>query len=613
MKARTTFILLLLAAVVGLLVVASELWWSNGAGDGDAGRKNLFKFKPDDVVRIEVRGSGASATFLRLSGGADWVLETPRAPVDPYELKCMIDVLSNLREEGRVKAADVTGQSESVFGLKEPRLVLAVKTAKESWQLTVGNDAPIAEKVYARVGGDRDVVMIGAGIVGTFSKPALRFRDKRIARFESYKLRAAEIHTPAHVVKLERRGNMWMVTAPYEDYADMRALDELFRMLQDCNAERFEADELAESDFARFGVAKEGWKSARVVLTLSDTEKPVEILFGDQAADVLDLVFARNMSFPNVYSVKSSVLDVLKTPPGAFRSRSVFFFNPDNAWKVQIRNSKILAEAEKMPIVSWVPRVPTGYNFDNRRVDSFLGQLAMMQAEQIVAEKIDDPDKYSLLVPAYNVTISLEEQIGGAPVGGGKSDEQPVFQKREVILHVGIVEGRVFGHVEGQSKVVALPAAFAEMLARGHLNFMGLGINEIYTPDVESVEFTMGEKCLRVCPTENLGWTVAESRNLKAPVRGIEEAANAFRSLSAADIIADKIQRPCPWIDSPYLVIKATLRSDPPSVTPNERKLIVSTKEAGSGRHLACIEGEDFVYVLEEGKVVAMTMPLTGQ
>jgi hypothetical protein len=523
----------------------------------------------------------------------------------------MLDALANLKEEGRVKAADAAGKIETEFGLKEPRLRLDVKMAKDSWQLAVGSDAAVAEKVYARVGNDEDVMIIGTGIVEVFSKPTLQFRDKRIARFESYKLRAAEVHTHAGVITLERQGSVWKVKSPYDDNADMIALDNLLRVIQDCNAERFEADGLSELDFARFGLAQDGWRSARVVLTLADSDKPVEILFGDPVTDAPDLVFVRNMSFPNVCAVKTTILETLKTPPGAFRSRGVFSFNPDDVWKVQIRNAKILAEVEKMPIISWVTRLPVDYDFDERRVTDFVQRLARLQVLEIAAEEVDDPDKFGLLVPAYNLTVSIEEQVADGTAGGGPQGG-PVFRKREEILHVGIVDGRYFGQVDGQSKVVALPSEFVELLSRGYLNFTSLRMNDIFASDVESVEFSMGEKYLRIRMTENLTLTVAESRNLKMPVHGVQEAVGTFRSLSAADIIAGKIILPCPWLDAPYLVIKTTLRTEPQGATLTERKLIISKKDE-KGRHLAYIEGEDLVYVLEEGKVVAMAMPLTRQ
>lgn len=613
MRVRTTIILLLIAAVVGLLIAVSEFWWTPDPSGEEADRKKLFKLRKEDVTAIVVKGSGGSVTFRRSeTGGAGWVLESPYAPADPYEIQCILDILTNLKEEGRVKAAEITGRSEAEFGLDEPMLLVEVKTAKESWRLAIGSESAVADRVYARTGDDPDIVIIGKGIVSAFSKSASQFRDRRVARFESYKLLAAEFHTPASVVKLERKRNLWKVTFPYEDDADMAMLENIFRTLQECTVERFESDGLDEADFAPFGVGRDSWKSARVVLRLADRAEPVEIFFGDAATDAPDLVFARNALFPSVYAVKAQILEVLRTPPGAFRSRAVFSFKPDDVWKVQIRNMKVLAEAEKMLIVGWLPRQPIDYNFDGNRVNSFLEKLATLQALEVVAEKVDDPEVFGLLVPTYTVTVSLEEKVAEPPRDDRESQGIPAFRKREEILRVGIVEDRVFGQREGQAKVVRLPRAFADMLSRAHLNFMGLRINEIFSTDIASVEFTMGNKFLRACQEEDGRWTVAEARNMRTPKYGIEEAVRVFRSLAAADIIADRIQLPCAWLDAPYLVVEATLRSEPPIATPKKRKLIISTKEAGDGRHLACIEGEDFVYVLEEGAVVAMAMPLTG-
>ncbi|MDQ7779954.1 MAG: DUF4340 domain-containing protein, partial [Planctomycetota bacterium] len=458
------------------------------------------------------------------------------------------------------------------------------------------------------------VLVLDKGLLSAFDKPAQKFRDMKLARFEFHKLRAVELSMPSGKCRLERRGNRWRIALPFEDTCDAAAVANLITALQEAKAERFEADDVQEAQFPLFGLSSDAPAVGKVTVELDGDTKPLEIVFGNAVLDKTDLILARNSRARSVFAVNKSIVPALDQNPMLLRSRELFSYLLTDVWKVEIKNEHPLVEVFKRPIIGWQAVLPTDYQFDPRRVDFFLMRLAEFRAEAIASEGTDDLEPFGLLVPDYRMILSLEEEVQPAQAGGGARRDPPRFVKREEILLVGVVQGppkRAFGMIQGRPRIVELPLPVADVLARGHLNFMSLTVNEIFGSDIEHIVFLAGDKMLRVACDDNLRWRVAESKNLSAEPKGIAEAANAFRDLKAIDIAAARVILPSPYkFEEPILTAEATLRTDPPGNEKKTRKLVVGPK-TDFGAYPAYVDGPDaVVYLLDRAPVEAMLAPL---
>ncbi|MDQ7780684.1 MAG: DUF4340 domain-containing protein, partial [Planctomycetota bacterium] len=159
MRSKTTLILAIVAALVGAAIILSE---TLGPGDGKRdGRHDarVFKFDRDDISLISAAGASSSVCLKRDKETREWALDKPPgAPADPYEMRCLLDAITEAREFTRVGATEAAEGGDAGFGLDKPRLVIAVEAAGKRVELAIGSNLAIPDRLYARRTGEKEVL-----------------------------------------------------------------------------------------------------------------------------------------------------------------------------------------------------------------------------------------------------------------------------------------------------------------------------------------------------------------------------------------------------------------------------------------------------------------------
>jgi hypothetical protein len=118
----------------------------------------LLRVPPAKVTRVDLEERDARLTALRRD--ARWV--DPRGHV--WESEAVSDLLDTLAGLPEIMVVDPAPEEPSDYGLgpDAPRLRLIGADGKDVLSLEIGERNPAWTGIYARVGGRREVVLLGA-------------------------------------------------------------------------------------------------------------------------------------------------------------------------------------------------------------------------------------------------------------------------------------------------------------------------------------------------------------------------------------------------------------------------------------------------------------------
>jgi hypothetical protein len=177
---KSTFIFLLLAVAAGV-----SLWYFEFkrekppeplAGDSTP----AFTFKDDDVTAFTITRAGDNPETLAFERrGKNWWMTQPvDSAVDSSAVDSVVFRSSSARID---KTLTPAAEQLAQFGLKEPKVTLQLKLKNGAHNVRFGEKDFTGSNVYAILDDRKDVAVVSAELLDTVTKPALDYRDRKIA------------------------------------------------------------------------------------------------------------------------------------------------------------------------------------------------------------------------------------------------------------------------------------------------------------------------------------------------------------------------------------------------------------------------------------------------
>jgi hypothetical protein len=249
MSKRTTLVLAAItAAMLAFIVVYERHTLSSGELESRRGQV-LDRFVRPRVSRVElrrgdelvvalVRDEEAEETLDTFDVGT-WHLTAPvTGPADPDAIDGILrscEALSARRTIEGISEAD-----RRQLGLDAPRMVLTLRVADETQVVHLGADDPEAGGTYVEVVGSGRVHLVGRDFFEALDHDTDHFRSKELFEdlvprdVQRLIWRLGDVET-----RLERRGDRWVATAPFEGWARRSTVNALIDALVDARVSRF--------------------------------------------------------------------------------------------------------------------------------------------------------------------------------------------------------------------------------------------------------------------------------------------------------------------------------------------------------------------------------------
>jgi hypothetical protein len=340
---RSTLLLLLLAALGGLLIYYLEIKPGKPRDEKPDETKPAFTFTREDVTGLALTRGGKTVNLENQNG--KWVITQPvSAAADESALNSLVGDLVSARVEREFAAS---GDLKN-YGLAEPAVKLEIKLKNgQTRRVELGGKDVTDSSAYGRVDGGQ-IAMLPASLLASADKSLDDLRDRSLLGATQYELTSLRVTNDAGGFELAKDNADWALKSPVQGPAEESAVTSL---LGDLTAAK-SAEIVSETadDLAKYGLDKS--KTGLTVKLATGAERSVSI-----GSKVDDKFYARVSDRPQILKVEQSLLDKLNTKPGDLRSKEMVKIVRDDLKTISIKNPNGTLVAENKD-GKWVVTAP---------------------------------------------------------------------------------------------------------------------------------------------------------------------------------------------------------------------------------------------------------------
>ena len=331
---RTTLILLLLAAVIGITVYYLEIKPGKPRDEKADESKPAFAFSRDDISSLSITRSGQTVVVEEKDG--KWTIVQPlTAQANQSSLDSLVSSLTSAKIERSLPASPEEIKS---FGLEEPAVTVDIKLKSgESQTLKLGAKDFSGLSAYAQIGTSNEVSLVPAAVLTGADKSLEDLRDKAILGASQFDIKSISVTNENGQIALAKDGGEWVLKKPFEAGVETSEINTFLSEITSAEAEEF-VSETAE-DLAKYGL-----DNPKITLTaqLNDgSERSISAGVKD------DNHYAKASARSQVFKISSSLFDKLNIKPSELRNKEMFKLDRDNLSKIEIKNPNLKLVAEK--------------------------------------------------------------------------------------------------------------------------------------------------------------------------------------------------------------------------------------------------------------------------
>ena len=278
------------------------------------------------------------------------------------------------------------------------------------------------------------LVVAGAafGLMKLYESKFANTRDaardaKKVLSFDRDKVTSISIKNAEGVIEMRKGENdVWMMEKPVKDRAGSLAMSGLFTEAEnvDFSAVIGEEKPVEKEQLKEFGLA-----SSETTLTLGGEGKPVELLFGKEAA-VEGKMYVKLADEKKVFVISSALKKQITKKADEYRERKLTDLSNAQVNKVAIKSAAGEIELEKKN-EHWTMSKPLKARGDDAKIGDIIAQAATAHIESFVADSANLA-AYGLQEPRGTVSLFPEGsekpvvlQIGAA----AKDDAAKIYAK----------------------------------------------------------------------------------------------------------------------------------------------------------------------------------------
>ena len=393
---RSLIILLVIAAGFGAYLYFVEA--KRDPFDTAEKREKVFAVEADKIEEITVKSESGDRTTLKKSG-SDWQIVAPAdkaANADAVEASGISTNLSNLEQQ---RVIEENAQNLADFGLEQPRIEVAFKSAGQEHTLQIGSKTPTGNDLYAKLAGQPKVFLIASYLESTFNRSTFELRDKTAIKVDAQQVDTLEVTTESGTRKFAKVNGAWQLALPAEPRSDTVAVDNVVSRVLNAQMKSL----APTKDLEEFGLDKPA-----ATVRIGTGSSQATLLIGKAAEE--GSVYAKDAARPDVFTIEAGLLDDLKKAPAEFRQKDIFDARSFNTTKVEIVRATQTMAFEKVKekgadgaeTEKWRQVAPAAKDVDAEKMNALLSTLTAARADSFV-------EKVPAAKPDLVVTLTFDD------------------------------------------------------------------------------------------------------------------------------------------------------------------------------------------------------------
>lgn len=303
---KSTFFVVLLAVTLGGAVWYFEFKREKPAEDAAAESKPIFTYKQAEVSSLTITRGGE--TIVLEKRGNAWRMTQPvDSATDDGAVEGVLSSIGFGRVSKKI-AVTPAGSADAfkAYGLDAPGVTLDIKLKSgATHKLRLGAKDFTGSSIYAFVDAAKDVALLSGDILSNVDKPALEFRDRRIAIFDEENLARIGLKNVHGSIAAEKnKEGKWIVSEPAKWKGKELETERIVNALRDAKAKAI-LDSPTTAERAKLA-------RPAVVLELATKDGVAsKVEFSGGKGDV----YARSSIGPMLFKVARTVVDGLNFKP----------------------------------------------------------------------------------------------------------------------------------------------------------------------------------------------------------------------------------------------------------------------------------------------------------
>lgn len=240
-------------------------------------------------------------------------------------------------------------------------------------------------------------------------------RAGRVVKFDRDKITKIAIRTTDTKIDLEKRDGVWFMERPVKDRADSSAIAQLFTTAEALKSE--EAIPAEKKSGEKDPLREFGLGSPETRLTFTGGEKPIELLFGKDAA-VEGKLYVRLENSRTAHVIGHDLKNQITKKPDDFRDHKLTDLLSTQVKKVSLKTAAGEIELEKKE-EHWSLTKPLKARGNDQKIGDLIAQAANAQVDSFVNDAAN-LGAFGLQEPRGTLTLTTEDrkepvvlQIGG--------------------------------------------------------------------------------------------------------------------------------------------------------------------------------------------------------
>jgi len=548
MKLRTTFILLVIAIVLGAFILVLDHQFLTTREQTDRTQR-VF-----EVERKEIKGftihNGDNLVKVKTEGDS-WKLTKPWTDnADLRVVDQLLNTIQFLRPDNVIDnlgKGDIKRDKMKEFGLHRSRLSLKLDGKHTPGEIQFGGDTAIPGKCYLRIGDEDVVYVVSNDLRNIVSKKAEDFRDHRLTPFLTTLITRAIIQMRGGEIELEKQQDNWQLVRPIKARANNDVVTNLLTKVNQTQIAKFVPRDKAN-------VPMTGLDSPSSGLTLfTGTDEKIEIQFGSIDPTDNQKMFAFLPERDAVIEINKAFAGLFDITPNELRDRKIARINQDLVDCVTIEKVDqpkiILARQENR----WKFVAPNNSVANANSINRLLEAINSGEINEFVSDTATDLGKYGLDKPFLQFTCSSYSSENTAESNAGESVLATVtFGKSE--------NGLTYERIAEEPFIFSVPDTLISELPSTEFDFRTLEITDLKRSDLIRVHIEhLGAPPLDLVRDNKNKWVLKGSKNQQNATQ-IQLLLNTVCGLRAASWVGDL--KPEYGLETPSLILVAVYQAE---------------------------------------------------
>lgn len=281
---------------------------------------------PSEVRKITLH-SGTQQVDLQREGGV-WQLQLDKThdAANPTLIAKILELASQLIAYDHIPSSEIpNSKALNHYGVRSPKRWIEFTANSEPVRLLFGKDAAFDGRLYARISGTRDVLVIDDALAQMVEQEADSFRDSVLTRYDPEQVDSFVIRGQRGMeTALERDVSGWKIVKPLSAPADPEVVQKFLISLLHAPLEGVVGN--SSGDLGFFGIEEGVFE---VSFHVEGRELPLALRFGYTPGTHPGTILAQFTGRNLIARLPAQARELLNVTPETFRDRRLLPINPD--------------------------------------------------------------------------------------------------------------------------------------------------------------------------------------------------------------------------------------------------------------------------------------------